>query len=169
MPATLYFSIGGIFHRRNFPGGTFLGGIFLGGIYRSRGNTYESHLNPLIILQKRAIRVITKSEYLTHTNNLFLRNRILKLPDIHKLKLGIYTFKNELFSQYTRSHSHNTRNRTQLLPEFHRLSSTQRSISYSAPSFWNEIPAYIRESPSLSSFKIRLKKCLIDKYNTDHL
>ena len=30
------FSIGGIFHRRNFPGGTLLGGIFLGGIYRSR-------------------------------------------------------------------------------------------------------------------------------------
>ena len=25
--------MGGIFHRRNFPGGTFLGGIFLGGIY----------------------------------------------------------------------------------------------------------------------------------------
>ena len=133
------------------------------------GNTYESHLNPLIILQKRAIRVITKSEYLAHTNDLFSRNRILKLPDIHKLKLGIYTFKNELFSQYTRSHSYNTRNRTQLLPEFHRLSSTQRSISYSAPSFWNEIPAYIRESLSLSTFKIRLKQCLIDEYCTDHL
>ena len=27
------FFIGGIFHKRNFPGGTFLGGIFLGGIY----------------------------------------------------------------------------------------------------------------------------------------
>ena len=36
------FSIRGIFHRRNFPGGTFLGGIFLGGIYRSRKYQYPT-------------------------------------------------------------------------------------------------------------------------------
>ena len=41
------FSIGGIFHRRNFPGGTFLGGIFLGGIYRSRSMDVVSGLAAL--------------------------------------------------------------------------------------------------------------------------
>ena len=112
-------------------------------------NAYESHINPLIILQKRAIRVITKSEYLAHTNDLFSRNRILKLPDIHKLKLGIYTFKNNLPSLYTRSHNYNTRNRTQLLPKFHRLNSPQRSISFSAPSFWYEIRGTIGQGISI--------------------
>ena len=38
------FSIGGIFHRRNFPGGPFLGGIFLGGIYLAPKNVLGSVL-----------------------------------------------------------------------------------------------------------------------------
>ena len=60
------------------------------------GGTYNTHLNPLVILQKRAIRLINKQPYLAHTNSLFLQNEILKLSDIYKFHLGIYFYKNKL-------------------------------------------------------------------------
>ena len=47
-----------------------------------RGNTYESRLHELIILQKRVIRVIGKVPYLDHTSIIFKKFRPLKLRDI---------------------------------------------------------------------------------------
>ena len=38
-------------------------------------------------LQKKAIRLITNSEFISHTNPLFIRIKILKIQDIFKLRL----------------------------------------------------------------------------------
>ena len=40
-------------------------------------STYICHLKPLIILQKRAIRVLYRAEYDAHTENLFYSRKIL--------------------------------------------------------------------------------------------
>lgn len=45
------------------------------------GNNYKSSRHP-VILQKRAVRIIHKAEYLEHTNRLFLQSKLLKLPDL---------------------------------------------------------------------------------------
>ena len=50
------------------------------------GNTYKSSLNALIILQKRAIRIINKAGYRDHTNILFLNSNLLKFIDIIEYK-----------------------------------------------------------------------------------
>lgn len=39
------------------------------------GNNYKSSLHPLIILQKRAVRIIHKAGYCDHTNALFLQSK----------------------------------------------------------------------------------------------
>uniref|UniRef100_A0A8C6M9A3 Reverse transcriptase domain-containing protein n=1 Tax=Nothobranchius furzeri TaxID=105023 RepID=A0A8C6M9A3_NOTFU len=46
------------------------------------GNTYKTTLSPIIILQKKAIRIINKAGYRDHTNNLFLKSRVLKFTDL---------------------------------------------------------------------------------------
>ena len=46
------------------------------------GNTYSTTINPLFILQKKAIRIITFSYYREHTNLIFSKLNILKLPDL---------------------------------------------------------------------------------------
>ena len=54
------------------------------------GGTYSTHLKPLTVLQKRAIRLISKSPVLAHTTPLFQRHKILKLCDIYKINLTLF-------------------------------------------------------------------------------
>ena len=130
------------------------------------GGTYSTHLDPLLKLQKKALRIINKKPFLHPTNELFFNNSILKLPDIHIFRMGIYMFSNNSFrSNFERSHDHNTRNSFLLLPSHQRLNSTIRSTSSRGVRIWNSIPVNIQESPSVPIFKSRFKKFLVEKYN----
>ena len=51
------------------------------------GSASKTTLNPLITLQKRAIRLITNSAFNSHTNSLFKKLEILKINEIHKLEV----------------------------------------------------------------------------------
>ena len=46
------------------------------------GNTYKSTLQPLLILQKRAIRLVHNVTFCEHTNILFLKSKMLKFFDL---------------------------------------------------------------------------------------
>ena len=128
------------------------------------GSTYEVHLKPIIILQKKAIRAINKVHFLSHTTPLFFSNRILKFLDLIKYRQAIHVYCN--FNSYIPIvHNHGTRNRDNLVPPYCRLTLTQHSLSYNAPSFWNTIPLEIREAGTLAMFKKHLKDYLISKYN----
>ena len=128
------------------------------------GATYSSHLDPLVKLQKRAIRIINKTSFLSHTNSLFYSNSILKLPDIHKLQLALYVFKLDDLSAFTSNHRYNTRNRNNLVPTFSRLTLTQFSPSFSGIHFWNLLPDEIKRTRTFEIFKNRVKKYLIYQY-----
>ena len=53
----------------------------------SWGGTNQTHLQPLIIQQKKIVRIMTNSHFLEHTTPLFHRLRLLKIPDIYELHL----------------------------------------------------------------------------------
>ena len=46
------------------------------------GNTYCSSLNPLLLRQKRVVRLMTFSSYYEHTNPLFVKLEILKIHEL---------------------------------------------------------------------------------------
>ena len=127
------------------------------------GGTFHTNLAALVILQKKAIRIIHHKPYGSHTKPLFFQSKLLNLFDIHNYLLGIYMYNAET-SEFTRTHLHYTRNRDQLLPRFHRLALSQKSISYSGPIFWNSLPNEVKTCRSLNTFKSNLKKYLISKY-----
>ena len=56
-------------------------------------NTYTIHKTKIKILQKRAIRIIKKSQYTSHTDPLFSKLKLLKLSDLYKHQLGIFMYK----------------------------------------------------------------------------
>ena len=56
------------------------------------GNTYETTVNPLFILQKRAVRLITFSNFIKHSNPLFIRLNIIKFCDIVKFQTAIFMY-----------------------------------------------------------------------------
>ena len=52
------------------------------------GGVSTSRINPITIIQKRALRVICKVPYLTHTETLFKDQSILKIADMYKLQIA---------------------------------------------------------------------------------
>ena len=130
------------------------------------GGTYKNHLYPVIRQQKRIIRLIADAEYLAHTNPIFLKFEILKFEDIYKFFLSVYMFKARQQGLFSTSHNLNTRNHNLASTQFHRLSSSQHSVSFSGPKIWNSLPSYIRNINSLPSFKHKLKQYFINQYNS---
>lgn len=118
------------------------------------GDAASVHLEPLILIQKRIIRTITFSEFLAPTKPLFVKTKILPVPYIYKFVLGIFMYKQNVNSQLTNStHQYETRNSSNVVPNFQRLSQCQRSVGYNGPKCWNDIPSSIKNCKSLASFK----------------
>ena len=57
------------------------------------GGASQVALSRLIVLQKRAVRLITNSEYRAPSSPLFVRLSILKLPDLYKMQILLYMYK----------------------------------------------------------------------------
>ena len=56
------------------------------------GGTYKSNLQRIVILQKRALRIVSNSTYDAHTGPIFKELKLLKFHDIHSFQLGIFMF-----------------------------------------------------------------------------
>ena len=128
------------------------------------GSTFSSHLHPLRMLQKRVIRIINGAQFLDHTNELFLRNSILKFDDVNYYLIAIFMFKNQDLPMFYSNHEHNTRHANLPNSQFQRLTLTQHSIYFTGPVVWNSLPPNVKNSSSLDQFKIILKNYLISCY-----
>ena len=126
------------------------------------GGTFDSHLNSVIVQQKKFLRLIADAPFNSHTTPLFLRFKILKFIDIYKFNLAVFIYKSG--NQFMCTHNLNTRNRNQAVPFFHRLTLTQHAVTFKGPHIWNELPLSIRNSDSLPIFKKLLKAHLLSQY-----
>ena len=129
----------------------------------SYSGTYDVHLHRIVILQKRAIRIMSGASYLEHTDPLFALHKILKFEDICKLSVGLYVYDNLQFFS-TPNHGYNTCNSSNLRPNRSRLTVTQNSIDVKGPKIWNDIPAEIQNSSSREVFKFKYKDYLLSSY-----
>ena len=140
------------------------------------GNTYTTTLRPLIILQKRAVRLMTFSEFRAHSDPIFHDLGLLKLPDIIFLHNALFMYDfysdclpsvfNCFFLQVNRIHQYNTRlaaKRSYYLPRI-RTNYGKFNIRYLGVKIWNSIPELFKSKPR-SSFKKFLVDSFIDRYN----
>jgi len=127
--------------------------------------TYSCYVDRLFLLQKKIVRIITGAGYLDCTDPLFARTKILKLYDLHRYLLCIHMYVLAVSGSVTvPSHDYATRNRDRALPSFQRLTLCQHAVSYTAPRAWNDLPSEIRASPSLNTFKVKLKQYFLSFY-----
>ena len=126
------------------------------------GGTYPSHLNNLIIQQKKIIRIISDAPYLSHSSPLFHNLKILKFEDIYRYQISLYMHQSQ--EQFMCQHTRNTRNRNLTVPIFHRLSQTQHAVSFKGPHVWNSLPTALRSINNIFTFKRKLKNFLISSY-----
>jgi len=141
------------------------------------GCAAKSILNELFILQKRAVRIINKCGYLTHSDPLFKSLGLLKVYDLyeHCCALFVYKFKNNylpsvcdsLLSINARTNndrSYSLRSVNEFTIPFARTSIRERCITIRGPKIWCNLDEDIKISSSISVFKDKLAKFHINQY-----
>ena len=138
------------------------------------GNCSKTKLDNILLLQKRAVRICTKSAYLAHTDPLFHRLKIFKVHDINTQQIAIFMFKfnndilppvfSNLFLYNNRVHSYPTRacNNIHLINP--KLLMAQKSLRHHGPDIWNTLPDPLKQITSLTSFKRNIKQILLNRY-----
>jgi hypothetical protein len=124
-------------------------------------STYPTHLTTLKLLQKKALRIITKSPYKSHTKPLFQGLKILNIDQIRFVQTCEVMFKyaNNLLPTAFRSFfapvtsSISTRSNRAYRSTYARTNTRKFAIQYQGPLAWNNLPTDIRGVPNLSHFK----------------
>ena len=137
------------------------------------GYTTRSNLNKIHILQKRAVRIMTHSDYLAPSKPLFHTLKILPIYDMISLQSVLFMFKCHnnllppLFQNYFKLnchfHSYGTRNSRNYHTPLIRTSISQNSIFYYGPLQWNNLPESLKCSTSYNYVKRNYKLLLISK------
>ena len=138
------------------------------------GNNYSTNLQPLILIQKKAMRIIEKTSYREHTRPIFFKYNTLELLDLVKLKTLLIMFKagkNELpinilscFQLVKVTHSHNTRQRNDFSVKYCRTKLKSFTISLVGPKLWNEISDNLKKVDNYILFKKLCKLEIIESY-----
>ena len=124
------------------------------------GNTYPTALQPLFVMQKKIVRIVSKSEPLSHTKPLFDNLKLLPLYSIIKFESCVFMYKN-ITKFEAALHNYNTRFHNSVQTPFPNLSLYQRSLNYVGPKLWNNLSDQIKSSPNIYTFKRRLKQSLL--------
>ena len=127
------------------------------------GNSTKDHINKVFRLQKRAMRIISNSGYLTHTKPIFKRFNTLNIFDMYNKETAIFMFKyknfllpksfENIFSIHRESHDYYTRNRDDFKIPMQKI----ENVFKIGPKIWNELPHNIKISQTLNQFKSNLK------------
>ena len=140
------------------------------------GNTYQTCLDKLFLLQKKALRIVFNLHIRAHTDALFLEHNILKLKDLYSFQLGQFMFKYnnnhlpKIFNNSFHRNSHVHKYPTRRSNEFHlpllRTVLAQNTFVYTGPRLWNNLDNCLKESPKFITFKYKLRKHLLSTYIT---
>ena len=134
------------------------------------GFTTKRNIQKKFLLQKRAIRLITHSHYLSESAPLFKINNILPIQNIISLQTCLFMYQchnqmlpkslQDYFKMNNSYHSYRTRNCNNYHPPLPRTLLTKRSVFYFGPIFWNTLPNSFKLCKSLNQFK---RACLRDQ------
>ena len=123
------------------------------------------HLNTIVVLQKKCVRVLDGAPYNSHTTRIFKKLGILKLNDLYQYQVGVFMFESIKAGRIANSFSpHNLRPINIIDPTFQRLTTTQKSITHAGPKIWNKLPLQIRNQTQLHKFKVALKQYFLSFY-----
>ena len=136
------------------------------------GNTYKSRVKPIVMLQKRCIRIIGKVDRLESTNPLFSRYNVLKFNDIvrittlliaHKRLYGVLPM--SIQDCVVRiSHRYESLRKNRFLARFSSTTLGSQSLVSVGTKLWNSIPSVITSIVNHQRFKLSIKKFYIQQY-----
>ena len=143
------------------------------------GLTYPSLLNPISVLQKKIVRVLSFSDKNAPSTPTFDSLKVLKFNDMITMHIVSFVYEcvdnlsPAYFSNYLtwieNVHSFGTGQSKRGDSFALRYNTTQyglRSIHYSGVRLWNSLPTDIRNSVSLSIFSSKIISYFLSNYST---
>ena len=129
-------------------------------------------IEPLFILQKKSIRIITKSSYLEHTAPLFESLKLLTVYQVYTLNCSLFMYKclkcnfypefKTMIHRNSNYYSYNTRHQDLFrISQRIRLNICQRSFLNTGIVIWNSLDPDMKLINSISLFKSKMKILLI--------
>ena len=133
--------------------------------------TYASRLSRLIILQKRAVRLVAGIKRWDHSGPSFLELRLLRLDQIRDFQIGEFYYRLEhgllppIFGGFLQHvsdiHSYSTRNSSAYRPVSAHTNTRRFTVKSYGTNVWNKIPPALRLTNNLFSFKKKLRTLLL--------
>ena len=137
------------------------------------GGAAKTHLESLVLLQKKCVRIISKVGYYDHTAPLFSDLKILTVKQIYNLNCAKFTFcsLNKLkFTEFSNRlvtnnsfHNYQTRSGNKLQKPYVRLQKFMNSFLNNGIEIWNSLPDDIKNVKTPQSFKKKTKEYILGK------
>lgn len=128
-------------------------------------------VNSLFLYQKRVVRIISFSYWLSHTKPIFAKYRILTVCDINRLQIACFMYgaMHNLIPQYfgamftlnSNVHSYLTRQNNDFHLAKFKSNISKFNIRVQGPLLWNSLPTELRTLPHLGLFKRHCKMYLL--------
>ena len=141
------------------------------------GTASASTLQRLVVLQNRAVRLVTRSKFRSFCNPLFIRLNILKLFDINIFQVAVFMFKVKYhllplscmryITVVNTQRSYITRQSTYFNMVGYRTVMRENSLSIQGPRLWNLLPKFIQDVCSLAVFKHEIVIFFINAYKDE--
>ena len=135
------------------------------------GDSPQTHLNKLLKLQKKALRIIFHKSPLTSCRPLFKKYNILTVFSLYILEAACHAKKClllhnvdtpiPLLQTTSNIHTYNTRHHDDIYIPNSRLKNTD--IKYKCSLIYNKLPQHLKAINSVKSFKLATKKHLLNK------
>ena len=124
-------------------------------------------------LQKKAVRLITNSARLAHSEPLFKKCKILQLEDLHRLEVNKFIHREVCFAnnfnfvQHADIHRYPTRSNRNFIIPYCRTNTAKNFVLIKGLNFYNHLPEAYKNLENLGTFKCKLKLDLLDAYVSD--
>ena len=136
------------------------------------GSIYRTTLNPIIILQKRIVRLINGSSYYAHTHEIFNNLSMLKFEYLFKYNCALYMYDiinlkkalymHEQLMDNQTNFGYLLRNSSALRQPFIRVQKYKQCLIYQLTQIWNSLPYKIKLLPSKNIFRKNLLTFFLD-------
>ena len=140
------------------------------------GNTYATTLKPVVVLQKKAVRIITFSNRDAHSNPLFSQLGLIKLMDLVTIHTALFMFQyhhnllpkafDNFFLRISSKHNYNTRlaSKSTYYINHVRTNYGKFNLHFSGPSAWNNLDEELKSSSSLRLFRQAMMEKFLSTY-----
>lgn len=135
------------------------------------GNCYSTHLSPLVILQKKAIRIINKVSPREHTTTLFQKSGLLKLKDLIALQtlVVMHKAKHNLLPRELQKlfalNSETSRRKLDFKPRHTRTTLKEKCLSVIGVIQWNSLETVQKCCSNIFQFKCKYKEKILKLYD----